>query len=121
MAISNDEKFRHFIKQMYNSGKFTQDMIMEWIGKPPADQTYANARTFFQGKLTGMGNAARLTGNTSATHGFGTAASATELNEIREALTGAIKEAVTEAVVEERAGAEGTGSNLEQVNAITQL
>ena len=78
---------------MYNSGKFTQDMIMEWIGKPPADQTYANARTFFQGKLTGMGNAARLTGNTSATHGFGTAASATELKEISEALMGAMKEA----------------------------
>ena len=121
VPITDGEKYRHYIKQMYSSGRFTQDMVMEWIAKPAVQQTYANARAFFQGKSTNMSNAARLTGNTSATHGFGTAASATELKEIREAVAGAIKEAVAEAVAEERAGAEGTGSNTEQANAVNQL
>ena len=78
-------------------------------------------RAYYEGKTTNMENAARLTGNTSATHGFGTAATASELNEIRAAVTGAIKEAVAEAVAEERAANTDVGTNEEQANAITQL
>ena len=94
---------------------------MEWIGTPAVNQTYANARAFFEGKITNMENAARLTGNTAATHGFGTAATASELSEVKDALMGAIKDAVTEAVAEERAAAEEATGNSEEANAITQM
>ena len=120
VTISNEEKYRHYIKEMYRSGQFTQDMVMEWIAKPPADPTHANARTFFERKILNMENAARLTGNTAATHGFGTAAVAGELGEIKEALMGAIREAVADAVAEERS--ETTSEeNKENANAMTQI
>ena len=120
VAISNDEKYRHYVKEMYKSGQFTQDMIMEWIAKPAAEQTYANARTFYEGKTQNMESAARLTGNTTATHGFGTAAVVNELGEIKQAIMGAIKDAVSEAVAEERVNTTGE-ETMEHANAVAQL
>ena len=68
-----------------------------------------------------MENAARLTGNTAATHGFGTAATASELTEIKDALMGAIKDAVAEAVAEERTATGDADAEAEEALAITQM
>ena len=121
VAITDAEKYRHYIKEMYKSGQFSQEMVMEWIATPAANQIYANARAFFQGKITNMENAARLTGNTAATHGFGTAATASELTEIKDALMGAIKDAVAEAVAEERTATGDADAEAEEALAITQM
>ena len=95
---------------MYKSGKFTEEMVMEWLGTPAGNQDYAHARPFFEGKAKRRQTAARLTGNTSASHGFDTAAAAEELREIKDAMMGAIKEAVEEAVAKQGNGAESAAA-----------
>ena len=74
VIIKNDEKFSHYLRELYCSGTFTEETVIEWNNKPAADQTYANAIIFFEKKKYGMDKVCRLTGNTKlANNGFSSA------------------------------------------------
>ena len=62
VVIPDPDKFQHYLSEIYKSGIFTTEAITQWTEKPPAQQTYANARTFFEAKQRGMETVQRITG-----------------------------------------------------------
>ena len=64
VTIDNDNKFSHYLRKLYCSGTFTDEMAIECNNTPTADQTYANAIIFFDKKKDDMDKVFRLTGNT---------------------------------------------------------
>ena len=66
VVIPDPDKFQHYLSEIYKSGIFTTEAITQWTEKPPAQQTYANARTFFEAKQRGMETVQRITGGSPA-------------------------------------------------------
>lgn len=83
VLITNDDKFNHYLTEIYNGRIFFTEAITQWTETPAVNQTYANARTFFETKLQSMKTVQRLTAKSGATnHGVSTAAAALELKEL---------------------------------------
>ena len=120
MVISNDDKFRHYLMEVYGSGKFTAEAITQWTEKPVADQTYQNARTYYEAKERAMETVQRLTAGRVGGAGYGTAAAALELKELRGAIKEAIEETIAQALEEKLAAHDHQGSE-ESANAMRQL
>ena len=106
--------------EVYNSGKFTAEAITQWTEKPVADQTYGNARTYYEGKERGMEMVKRLTSGRVGGMGYGTAAAALELKELRGVIKQAIEETVAQAMDEKMASYAGP-PNEEYANAMRNL
>ena len=80
---------------------FSTETITKWTETPVADQTYANARMFFERKLRSMKTVQRLTAKSgAANHGFSTAAAALELKELENSINEVAWEKVNEALSE---------------------
>ena len=45
VTIHPDDKYTHYITEIYGSGEFSETIIIEWTQQP--DQNYATARAFF--------------------------------------------------------------------------
>ena len=118
ITITDEEKFRHYLSEVYSSGVFANDIITQWTERDRALQTYANARTFFEGKQRGMETVERLTGRTAGS-GYSAAAAALELKELQSTLKTAITETVAAAIEENRTG-EGSAAT-DSANAVNRL
>ena len=83
VITSNDDKFNHYLTEICNSGMFSKETTTQWTETPVANQTHANACTFFGGKLRSMKTVQRLKAKSgAANHGFSTAVVALELKEL---------------------------------------
>ena len=130
VTIDDAVKFRHYMAEIYKSGAFSHEKIKEWVARAANLQTYANARTFFEEDARASEDVQRLTNTTAGGHGFGTAMSAQELQEIGDKLRGTVigavndslKEAVAAAVATEVTKQAPTAAKVvEQANAIRGL
>ena len=119
VIVSNDDNFQHYLTEIYNSGIFSAEAITQWTKKPVAQQTYANARTFFENKQRGMETIQRLTAGRIGGAGYGTAAAALELKEVIATMKEAIEETVAQALEDKENIA--PANNEEQANAMRQL
>ena len=119
VIITNDDKFNHYLTEIYNGGIFSTEAITQWTETPAVNQTYANARTFFETKLQSMKTVQRLTAKSgAANHGFSTAAAALELKELGDSIKEMVRETVTEAIDGHRSqGEEPT----DHANALSSL
>lgn len=70
----------------------------------PPQQTYANARNFFESKQRGTETIKRLTAGATKGVGFGTAAAAKEIAELRETTKAAIEETLAQAMEDKMRG-----------------
>ena len=119
VIIPNDDKFQHYLTEIDNSGIFSAEAITQWTEKPLAQQTYANARTFFESKQRGMETIQRLTAGRIGGAGYGTAAAALELKEVIATMKEAIEETVAQALEDKENNAPANSE--EQANAMRQL
>ena len=92
IIIANDDKFRHYLSEIYKSGIFSIEAITQWTERPPLNQTYANARTFFEAKQRGMETVQHITGGAAGGARFGVAAAAREIEALKDTIKEAIKE-----------------------------
>ena len=54
ITVSHEDKKEHYLVQVYQSGLFPATTIREWKRKPVGDQTYANAKTYFEEESRGL-------------------------------------------------------------------
>lgn len=120
VIIPDPDKFQHYMSEIYKSGIFTVEAITQWTERPPLQQTYANARTFFEAKQRGMETVQRITGGTAGGAGYGVAAAAKEIGQLRETIKAAIEETVNQAL-EDKLGGRDTDANEDQALAMRQL
>ena len=80
VTISDGDKERHYLLQVYRSGIFARDTLRAWKQRAANQQTYANAKTYFEDEVKGIQELDRLTGESTGTSGFGSAAAAIESN-----------------------------------------
>ena len=120
VAISDDNKFRHYMDEIYSSGAFSHDSIKNWVSQGIAAQTYANARNYFEEDARAMENVKRLTNSTDGGHGFGTAMSAVELKNLGDTIRDTLKDTITAAVAAEITQ-QNPSANIQQANSISQL
>ena len=74
VTIDNGDKFSQYLRKLYRSDTFTDNMVIKRNNTPTADQTYANAITFFEKKEDEMEKMCWITGNTkSVKNGFSSA------------------------------------------------
>ena len=78
IAISDADKKAHYLVEVFQSGVFPAVTIREWKKNPVADQTYVNAKTFFEAEGRGLEEVHRLMGDTTRGNGFESAAAAIE-------------------------------------------
>ena len=119
VVIPDPDKFQHYLSEIYKSGIFTTEAITQWTEKITAQQTYANARTFFEAKQRGMETVQRITGGVTGGSGYGVAAAAREISALRDTIKGAIDEAVSQAL-EDKLGDNARGDE-EHALAMRQL
>ena len=50
IAVSDQHMVVKFVKQMYHSGNFDEQDLTNWDRNAMEDKTYANTKTYFQGK-----------------------------------------------------------------------
>ena len=120
IVIPNDDKFQHYLSEIYKSGIFTLEAITQWTERAPDEQTYANARTFFEGKQRGMETVQRITGGSTGGAGYGVAAAAREIKALKDTIKEAIEETVAQALEEKINGRE-QGEGQEHAMAMRQL
>ena len=122
VIITNDDKFNHYLTEIYNGGIFSTEAITQWTETPAVNQTYANARTFFETKLQSMKTVQRLTAKSgAANHGFSTAAAALELKELGDSIKEMVRETVTEAIDGHRSQGEEAAAPTDHANALSSL
>ena len=99
------------------------EIITQWTETPIANQTYANARTFFKGKLCSMKTVQRLTAKSStANYGFSTAASFMELKELGNSIKEVVWETMSEVINERLLQVEATPPPpTDHANALSNL
>ena len=120
VVIPEPDKFQHYLSEVYKSGMFTVEAITQWTEKPPPQQTYANARAFFEAKQRGMETVQRITGGATGGMGYGVAAAAKEIGQLRDTIKEAIEETVNNTLEEKLGGRDGN-VNEEQALAMRQL
>ena len=76
IIIANEEKKQHYLLQCYKSGVFPHSVLREWKRRPEGDQTYTQAKAFFQAEEKSMRDIERIMGNTAGAMGYDVAASA---------------------------------------------
>ena len=82
VTITIDDVFDHYLRELYASGGFSDETVIEWNDKNPLEQTFHNAIIFYENKKKGMDKVTRLTGNTrSGKAGFTSANQAVEFGE----------------------------------------
>ena len=97
ITIEDDEKYESYLREIYKSRGFSNEVITEWNKKPAVDQTYANATPFFKAENEDMDQIDRLIGNEKASrNGFSSAHVATEWGEEVKVI---IAQAVVEAIL----------------------
>ena len=122
VIISNNDQFNHNLTEIYNSGMFSAETITQRTETPVADQTYVNARTFFEGKLRSMKTAQRLTAKSgAANHGFSTTAATLELKELGNSINEVVWETVNEALSEHLPQHELAPLPTDHANALSNL
>ena len=120
IIIPETDKFQHYLSEIYKSGVFSVEAITQWTETPPLQQTYANARVFYEAKQRGMENIQRLTAGATGGTGFGTAAAAKEIQQLRETIKEAIEETVA-AALESKMEANDRRGDEDHALAIRQL
>ena len=50
VTIDNDDKFIHYLRELYHSSTFTDKTVINRSNKPTANQTYGNTIIFFENK-----------------------------------------------------------------------
>ena len=92
VIIDNNDKFSHYLRELYCSGTFNEKTVIEWENKPTEDQTYADAIMLFENKRDGMDKVGRLTGNTNLVkNGFSRANDAIYwVNKVKDVITKAV-------------------------------
>ena len=120
VTIHADDKYSHYITEVYNSGVFSEQTIMDYVGKPAVDQDYANARTYFEEKMDQLDHVRRLIGNTTGGAGFGSAMSAQERKELRDIIMEAVGETVA-AAIDARAAELAGAAPTDQANALAAM
>ena len=98
IIIPETDKFQHYLSEIYKSGVFSVEAITQWTETPALQQTYANARIFYEAKQRGMENIQRLTAGATGGTGFGTAAAAREIQQLRDIIKESIEETVAAAL-----------------------
>ena len=104
ITISNADKQEHYLVQIYQSGVYPTTTIRDWKKKPSADQTYANAKTYFQEETRGLTEVQRLMGDNAPNLGFESSLAAIEkgldgvFERFNEAVDQRIKDAVDEGI-----------------------
>ena len=100
ITISAADKKEHYLVQLYQSGVFPTTTIREWKRKPEADQTYTNAKTFFEAEHKGLSEVSRLTGDSTKGNGFESAAAALErgLDKILDKFNNSVEKRIQDAV-----------------------
>ena len=78
VTISDEDKKEHYLMEIYQSGLFPSTTVREWRKKANDDQTYKNAKAFFEAENRGLNDEQRLMGDAAPTHGFDSAALALE-------------------------------------------
>ena len=122
VIISNDDKSNHYLTEIHNSGMFSTETITQWTETPVANQTHANAHTFFEGKLRSMKTVQRLTAKSgAANHSFSTAAAALELKELGNGIKEVVREMVNEALSERLPQNEPAPLPTDHANALSNL
>ena len=122
VTITDAEKYRHYIGQIYKSGAFSEETIMEWTAQGAANHNYANARTFFEDKWRAREKVQRLTGNTTGGLGFGTAMAAQDFQRLAENIGEQLKDSIRTSVSNEIHQQCGDVTRItEQANAIRSL
>ena len=81
---------------------------------------YPNARTFFEAKQRGMETVQRITGGATGGMGYGVAAAAKEIGQLRDTIKEAIEETVNNTLEEKLGGRDGN-VNKEQALAMRHL
>ena len=71
ITITNGEKFRNYLQQIYCSGHFSKSFIRRWKYKAAMDQTYTNTITFFEEEDKGDREIGRLMGDTANVDQYG--------------------------------------------------
>ena len=96
VTIDNDDKFSHYIRELYRSDTFTDKTVIKWNNNLTTDQTYANTIIFFKNKKYGMDKVYRFTGNTNlGNNGFSSANSAIEWgNKVKDIITKSVTTAI---------------------------
>ena len=89
VTIENNDKFIHYLRELYCIGIFTDETVIEWNNNSTADQTYANTIIFFKKKKGGMDKVCRITGNTKlGNNGFSSANAAIDWgNKVKDIIT----------------------------------
>ena len=104
VTISDADKKSHYLIEVFHSGCFPAATIREWKKKPTNDQTYANAKTFFQEEYKGYDEVHRLMGDSSKGNGYESAKAAIEdslenlLDKFNETVEERIRHAVEEGI-----------------------
>ena len=62
ITIDDTDKKEHYLMQCYRYGIFSREVIKDWKRKPDAEQTYANAKRYFERKSKGEQEVDRLMG-----------------------------------------------------------
>ena len=100
ITISDEDKREHYLVEVYQSGLFPAATIREWRKKGDDDQTYTNAKKFFEAETRGLDEVQRLMGDAPAKHGFESAALALEkgLDGVLEKFNANVEERIQHAV-----------------------
>ena len=100
ITVSDADKKDHYLIQVYTSGVWPAAIIREWKKKPYADQTYANAKDFFEDEAKGLGEVERLMGDAAPANGFESAAAVLErgLDAMLEKFNANVEERIAAAV-----------------------
>ena len=110
IAIDDEDKYESYLREIYKSRVFSNEVVTEWNKKPLADQTYEKATPFFEAAKEDMDKIDRLMGNDKASNnGFSSANAAVEWGE-------EVKEIIQQAVVDAMAA-----KDTEHALAITSL
>lgn len=119
VIITDADKHRRYMLEIYGSGVFSVETITQWTERPLPQRTHALARTFFEAKMRGIEKVQRLTGNARGGAGFSAANVAGEIQELKDTLKEAITDTVA-AAIEEKMGAKEQG-DAEYANTLRQL
>ena len=120
VTITDGDKERHYLLQIYRSGVFPRDTLRAWKQRTAANQTYAAAKTYFEAEVKGIQELDRLTGESTGASGFGSAAAAIEQNleALFERFNNNVEERIQAAVED---GLRRHGGTDEQANAVKNL